>query len=348
METFITAPKYLLGALLILSITLCLTPKVSAQSVAPDTDQYGRWIHGIGEPLWFDDTASKQEVERLKARWMAIDVENLKGGKESLGGDYGSGGETHGSVLRWSASAGFVMLHVDKCAARVTGFRHGSVIITATKLQLIPEGKFSRSNNHSHGHSRDATDEFLFVKWRNILYLTTEDQIGEFLDSLAGLGKYNENSYWETPAYAKSGMQETGSADDLPIVPRGYERFVKRPINLTITAIGQRVVRRLRVEDDAESHYESRTPVTIRGGRSEGVKPGMKFWVLDSGESDEVVVRTVGRHVASGVIVRWVEENSKTHFSEWPDYPRYREIKVGWKLSTSIHKLLDSAESKSN
>jgi len=136
--------------------------------------------------------------------------------------------------------------------------------------------------------------------------------------------------------------------DELPIVPPGYERFVKRPINLTIASVGPRVVRRFLVAYDTNPQHESRTPVTISGGRLAGVTQGMKLLVLDSAESEEVVVRTVGMRTASGVIIRWVEENPKVHFGKWRDYPRYPPIEVGWKLSTSSYKLLDYARTRNN
>ncbi len=81
--------------------------------------------------------------------------------------------------------------------------------------------------------------------------------------------------------------------------------------------------------------------MTISGGSSAGVKRGMKFHVLDSSKSDQVVVQRVGPRESSGVIVRWVEEDPRKRFTQWSDYPRYPAIKVGWRLTTSIYKYLD-------
>ncbi len=344
----VTIPRFLLKAILILSLASYLASEGSAQSVVPDTDEYGRWIHGAGEPLSFEESVDKHEIERLKARWLAINRENENVVGDSPAGTYGNGDETHGSLLRWSPLAGFVLLYVDKCAARIMGFSHGSVIMTPTKLELIPEGQFTRNSSHLHSHAHAYPNQFLFVKWRNVTYLTEKNDIRDLLDSMAGLGKYNESSYWNTPGYAKWGSREIGTADDPPLVSPGYERFVKRPINLTITGVGRRVVHRLRVDYDTEPQYESRTPVTISGGSAKGVKVGMKFRVLDSAESDEVMVRSVGRRASDGVIIRWIDPDPKTHFSSWPDYERYPPIKVGWRLSTSLYKLLESTEAKGN
>jgi hypothetical protein len=326
-------------------LAVCFAPTAPAQSNKPDTDQDGRWVNGIGEPLWFEPEAPRQEIERLKARWKLIELENAKPLTDPLAGNYGNGGETHGSFLRWAPLAGFVLVHVDKCAARVMGFSYGSVIATPNSIQLVPEGEFSPTR---HGHSHSGVEsKFLVIRWRSAPYLTIEKYVEEFLDSLAGLGKSNENSYWELPVFRKWGVEDVGSADVLPVVPPGYQRYVKRPINLSITSVGRRIVKRFNVEYDTEPQYESRTPVIVNGGRSQGVKPGMKFWVLDSDESDEVIIRSVASHASSGVIVRGVEKDPTRTYGLWKDYDRYPRIKTGWRLSTSIHKLMDENHSES-
>ncbi len=73
----------------------------------------------------------------------------------------------------------------------------------------------------------------------------------------------------------------------------------------------------------------------------------MNFLVLDSEESDEVIVRKVAAHTSLGIIIRRVEEDATKHFSQWKDYDRYPLIKRGWRLSTSLHKLLESDRSES-
>ncbi len=321
----------------------CLSGFVNGQAESPALDQ-DRWENGISEPWWFEDSATKQDIAAVKARWETINQENAKQGNEPRSGDYATGSSVHGSYLRWSPTSGFVLLHVDKCAARVMGFSYGSVRITPTTLELIPERNMASTS--SHGHRPSTSNKFLFVKWRGVFYITRENQIGDFGDLVAGLGKFNDEGEWALPYYVRLNSEQTGSIDELPIVPAGYERFIKRPIDLSITAVGRRTVRRLRVDYDAEPQYESRTAVTLDGGRAEGVKPGLKFWVVDSGESDQVVVHKVGLHSSSGVIIRGVEEDAKTHFSKWKDYDRYPIIKNGWRLTTSVRRLFDLRESE--
>jgi len=186
LENAIARSGFLLRLSFIIFLVLYLAADGSAQFSTQDLDQHGRWVHGLGEPLWFDEGAPKKEVELLKTRWRLIDNDNTGVGKEPLAGDYGSGGETHGTVVRWSPSSGFVMLHVDKCAARVMGFSFGSVIVTPTKLQLIPEARFTSSNNHNHSQNHADSEEFLFVKWRSVPYLRGRTRFETFLTHWLG------------------------------------------------------------------------------------------------------------------------------------------------------------------
>lgn len=334
-----TRRNYRIICLLTAALIYCWLPaEIRAQQEQPTTDD-GRWENGVSEPWWFEPSASKQEVARVQGRWDAIKRENAALLTEPRAGDYATGSEVHGSYLRWAPTAGFVLLHVDKCAARVMGFSYGSVNVTPTTLNLVTE-RDVRSVS-SHGHHESAAQEFLFVTWRGASYLTTKAEIGDFGDLIAGLGKFNDEVEWQLPYYVRLHSKPSGSIDELPTFPPGYERFVKRPIDLKITAVGKRTVRRFKVEYDDKPQYESRTPVVLDGGRAEGVKSGLKFWVVDSGESDQVIVRKVGLHSSRGVIIRWVEEDANTHFTRWKDYDRYPAIKSGWRLTTSVRRLFD-------
>lgn len=326
-------------SLFFLAIILCygMPSDVRAQS-QPAIDQSGPWENGVSEPWWFEESAPKDEIAGLKARWETIHKENAHA-PEPRAGDYATGSDTHGSYLRWAPSAGFALLHIDKCAARVMGFTYGSVAATTTTLQLLPERETRSKSSHANGHR--SLSRFLFVSWRGVFYLTRESQIADFGDLVAGLGKFNDDGERELHYYVRLDSKRTGSIDDQPIVPAGYERFIKRPIDLTVTAVGRRSVRRFRVDHDTEPHYESRTAVVLDGGKAEGVTVGLKFWVVDSGESDQVIVSKVGVHSSSGVVIRWVEEDAKKHFSQWQDYDRYPPIKPGWRLTTSVRRLFD-------
>ena len=329
---------------LCLLIILVLTVPFSGigQEAGAQLDSYGRWENGVSEAWWFDDSLPKAEIEVLKAKWQAIEKESATL-HDAFAGDYFEGGETHGTYFRWAPKNGFVRIDVDKCAARVMGFSYGDALPDRPFLTLIT--KVSGSSRGSHSHHKPATDRFALVTWRSIPYLMAEREIRAFCEYVAGLEKFNtglrgHHDLWPFPFFTGRGT-ETGTADELPIVPAGYEQFVRRSIDASISAVGARTVRKFRVDYGDAPHYESRIQVTIDAGRNQGVRLGMKFVVLDSTEDDELVITSVGMKQSTGVMVRFVEEDPQTHFSQWKDYDRYSPVKAGWKVSTSIHKLLD-------
>ena len=304
-------------------------------------DSHGRWENGVGEAWWFDDSLSKADIEVVKTKWQAIAIEHATL-SDGFAGDYFEGGETHGTYFRWAPKNGFVRVDVDKCAARVMGFSYGEIVSDRPFLTLVSKG--GASSKGSHAHHKGAV-KFALVTWRTIPYLMPESEIGAFCEYIAGLGKFNTGLQggWDLrpfPFFTGRGT-EVGTADDLPIVPVGYEHLVKRPIDALVVAVGARTVRRFRVDGDDSPHYESRLHVTVNAGRNQGVRPGMRFVVLDSDQDDELVITSVRMARSSGVMVRFVEEDPRTHFSQWKDYDRYSPVSVGWRYSTSIHKLLD-------
>lgn len=310
------------------------------QEAGAQLDPYGRWESGVSEPWWFDDSLSKADIEVVKAKWHAIEKESATL-SDGFAGDYFEGGETHGTYFRWAPRNGFVRLDVDKCAARVMGFSYGDTVWDRPFLTLVSKG--IASSKGSHAHHKGAM-KFALVTWRTIPYLMPESEIKAFCEYIAGLGKFNTGlqgnwDLWPFPFLSGRGTK-TGTADDLPIVPAGYEHLVKRPIDALVVAVGARTVRRFRVDYDDAPHYESRLHVSVDAGRNKGVRSGMRFVVLDSDQDDELLITSVGMTRSSGVMVRFVEENPRAHFSKWKDYDRYSPVKVGWRFSTSIHKLL--------
>jgi hypothetical protein len=338
-------PRFLLRftALYIAVLAGCM-PAYSQSS--PSLDANGRWINGVSEPWWFDTGAARGQIEVVMNRWEKVNQE-IGAHNDGLYGDYATGDEVHGSYLRWAPKSGYVHLHINKCAARVTGFSYGSVRLTATTLELIPEGEAAGSGAHRHTSGAKKT-RFLFVKWQGVPYITLEDQLDDFCNLIAGLGKFNKE-FWsgELPYYVKMGSESLGSSLDPPIVPPGYERLIKRPIELKVTAVGRRTVRRNPNSFSDEPQYESHTVVTINGGSAQNVKPGMRFYVVDDGDGDDqVVVRRVGLHSSTAVITRYLEPDKSKHFIKWQEYDRYHPIAVGWRLTTSVRRLFEIKETE--
>jgi len=306
--------------------------------------QDGRWDNGISEPWWFtDETTRHDEIHKAQLRWQEIGAENSAAESNEWAGDYFIGGETSGSYLRWSPQNGFVLMNVNKCAAYVRSFSYGEVKVTPASIEFYTAKSVKPSSLDEHTPYQLPT-RFLPVKWRGVAYLVPEKEMDDFGDYVAGLGSYNAGSagYWSEGAsfLYKLGVKETGSIDELPVVPRGYERFIKKPIEAKITAVGTRVVKRRQEQPDEDAYYQSEMPVTINAGKAEGVKPQMSFFVLVSGASEEVKIRKVREHSSLGVIIRFLKEDEDAPPVLWKDEEDmdYLPITVGWELTTSPFK----------
>ncbi len=341
--------KHLPNIILVIAL-LMGAPTAFAQASAP-IDPYGRWLNGVSEPWWLPESISRDDTNQVQIRWSAIENENTTSRAEEWTGNYFSGSETHGSYLRWSKQSGFVLVHVDKCAAQVMSFSYGRVVSSADFIQLLPENAASARQNH--GHLMQAATRFLPVSWRGNFYLVPEDEIADFGDYVAGLGKYNEwaGNYIEIAEFfTRFGKEvssvETTSIDksepnnllkDRPVVPPGYERFIKKPIDALITTVGKSYVKR---DSEDESWDDLLTPVSINVGSAKGLRVKMSLRVVSSrefGNDDEFVeVTQVSLHSAKGVIKRPVRKRPCVKFDPADDCkdPDYQTIKTGWRITT--------------
>ncbi|MDQ1613238.1 MAG: hypothetical protein QOG00_3169 [Pyrinomonadaceae bacterium] len=327
--------------LMLLCACVCLAVVAGAQ-----TDSDGRWENGITEPWWFDAADfSPESVGEAQSRWQSIGAENdgAKGG--GWQGDYSSGGETHGTYMRWSPQGGYVLMNIDKCAARVMGFSYGTANASGALVEFNVVLRQRSSQTHGHAHAPlPATMRFLPVTWRGVRYLIGENELTDFCDYAAGLGQYNRGlgEFMIIDAvdfFYKIKDQADETDRGLPVVPPGYERFVKKPIEAKITSVGTgyRVI-------DLENEWWDKfvIPVTTSAGQTSGVKRKMSLRVIGHegfGGMDEIVeIRQVGRRSSGGVIVRSVRKKPCVKFSgaDDCDEPEYRPLKVGLQLTTSL------------
>lgn len=189
--------------------------------------------------------------------------------------------------------------------------------------------------------------------WLGTPYYFAEDLIGtqfyaktapEFV-AAAGEGGRAEEPV-ETPAAVESpspGETASPSPGDAaaaapPVVPPGYERFLKRPIEATVTAVGGRRVRRkLSFKNrSSEVFYDhvSLTDVTIDAGTEHGLKPGMFLLARGAGEFERIrIVRASKRSSAGYVIRELADDGSETVTDGDAKRPRPK-VAAGWRLTT--------------
>ena len=160
-------------------------------------NEEGRWVNGVTESWWMDDGITAADAGTAAARWKEIGDGPAGAGAEGWSGDYFRGGDTHGTYLRWSPRAGFVIAHVDKCRAAVMGLVHGRVVATPTLVQFFPE--VDKRAARGHGQHAGAAQpraprdviRYVPVRWRGEHLLVAENEMADFGDYVAGLGEYN-------------------------------------------------------------------------------------------------------------------------------------------------------------
>src|SRR5258705_5765054 len=325
-----------------------LSIEAQTQSSSADLDSYARWVNGISEPWWFSESLAQEDIAAVQRQWTAIGNENRVSGNNLWTGDYFIGGDTHGSYLRWSRQNGFVLFHVDKCAARVMGFSYGKVISSPTLIEFLQERAASESPKHGH-----STFRFLPVTWRNDKYLVPDNAIEDFADYVAGLGEYNDPNFTliEFQPFFSRPDRESAEVGDVgrkkrsgfvePIVPPGYERFIKRPVDAEITAKGKSYIRH-----NAENEWwdDLVVPVTINAGSARGLKTNMSLRVV--GREGFVIKTTKVRlHSASGVIEQPVRKRPCVKFAPTDDCKdlEYQPVKRGSRVTTNP--LIEDSES---
>jgi len=346
-----TARGVFFGAAL-LACALACAAQVCAQQLpeaSAQLDADGRWVNGVTESWWQDDGITSADASGAAARWKEIGDELARAGGEAWAGDYFRGGDTHGTYMRWSPRAGFVIAGVDKCRAAVMRIVYGRVEATPTLVRFFPELEKTSAHAHGGGHAPSAVTRpvlrFVPVEWRGERMLVGEDEMGDFGDYVAGLGRYNQWANFILVEHTDFFSRRGGRGDDadsgaLPSVPQGYERFLKRPVEASVVSVGRRVLRRdYHVESEntpASFERASLTYVTIDAGTERGVKRGMIFRVVSPAEGDSLVVVRAGRRASTAALVRDVDERGAETFYDHAEGRERNHSKVaaGWKLTT--------------
>lgn len=359
------------AALLSLALIVIAGVPSSAQ-----LDQWGYWENGVTESWWLSSKDfAKEDAVNAAALWKRIGETLPAAGAGEWAGDYFLGSDTHGTYIRWSPEGGFVVAGVNKCEARIVRLTYGKVNVSPNVIHFLPD---FRKTAASHGHAHRAADSpaavrFVPVEWRGERMLIAEEEMSSFGDFVAGLGKYNfmllsapylfHESEIASQFYTRlraaevspggEGQGQEQAPDEAeasaaaadggeagpPVVPPGYEQFLKKPVRATITAVGGRRVRRkLRFEDKfSEVFYEhaSLTDVTIDAGTAQGLKPGMFLLVREPDEGERVRIVRAGKRSSTGYVITELADGGGETFTDGdPKRPR-PGVAVGWKLTTS-------------
>ena len=317
---------------------LCLVANAQTEvesQAAPQFDEYGRWINGIGEPWYFNDREyTADQIFNTQMKWKAIeDLQPTT--KDDWAGAYVIGWETSARHVRWSPEKGFVDLRVSTCAAAVTKLDYGEVVVKSpTSIEFI---------SNIAGHETKRT--FVKVKWGEQRYLVEESEVQDFCDYIVGLGKFNNSAYDGAVFLIKGGDGGNPTAE-MPTVPSEFQQYVRKPFHAEITKVGKPYIE---VDSESDQSDELITPVTINIGSNHGLKRDTALPILDTqqfSQTEKVIITRVAKTYALGIIVRYIEKghgdnpkNAKYSFDE--ECP---PVAVGWKLTTSRHKTDERAD----
>ena len=266
---------------------------------------------------------SESDFTNALAKLEAIELENNNSTDEWIGDYSAQSGEVNVTALRWSPQAGFVHLNFYTCLPELRGLNYGTVTATPDYILL--------TSQNSKGSWKAS--KYLPVKWDERHYLVHDSEVAQFYKFVAGYGwKKDEyvffdfllkNDDLEKPIYG------------MPVFPRGYERFVRKPIEATITEVLRREIKTEQSYDGSPA-YESHTFVKLNVGSANGIRRGMALNVVDSEDYEKVEIVQVDRHSSIGVIIRSLDENKQETFKNYrtDEIKPYPKVSVGWQLST--------------
>jgi hypothetical protein len=211
-------------------ILICLV--VALGSLRPTCAQIDPkpWENGIGKGYWELGLEPTDKVKMLSL-WDSIGKE-LETEQNGLAGTYFKGGYDAGYFLRWSSKNFILIPYFDEDL--ITDFSYGSVsFVDSSKVLLIPE------RDLHGGRSVAKTPREWTAIWN---YFVPVEELKDFGLYHAGLREYNEFN-GECCEFAPNFLCRRIDAEGIPPwypVPARYAQFIKRPIEGTITFIGQK------------------------------------------------------------------------------------------------------------
>jgi hypothetical protein len=214
------------------------------------------------------DRYSVEDAATMMSLWERLAPQPVEG--DWTGEFWRRYSELGSSFLRISKN-GYVRATVHSCMPHVVTFDYGAVEVDEHRITLLPATPLGR----------DTT--MLKVRWGDMRYLVDESEIADFCRRAAGLVTADEQ-------YVDGSFRKclTGSCivTGTPVVPPGYEKYVRQPIAPRIVSFGPgggpATSRKIRVRFDR--------------GSTSGVKKGMTFYHADSDWFVSVEVERVGKN----------------------------------------------------
>lgn len=332
--------KFFLAALFcVLSLMVCFGQNT------PETVEGENWVnqYGIYYPtptmVFRYDRYSREDTVKFREKLDLL--KDVKFSDEWNGIYYVGSEETvNHSELRINSNIGFIEFNVYTCLPELRYINYGKIMPTAEFIQLSPE--FTENSPR-----KSEPVKYVKVKW-GIKYLLVEESALRFFAEKA-VGVYvkpeddlSEDSwkwknFWvKADSNSENHHQVENEYVGLPQFPESYKNFQRSPIDAKIISVGNRTIQKADVVGNENSDFmEASYKVTISAGKAKGVKTGMTFNVLETGE--EFVIKQVNQNSAVGEIVRSLDEY-KNDFcvDDKPNRITCPKIKPSMKAKTRI------------
>jgi hypothetical protein len=321
----------LLRSLILVAVASVL---IFPQTPPEDTekfDQSGRWIHGGSEPWSMNGPSyTPEQAKTFLQRWTVLKHAIEQTDNEWEGQYGGDGGETDVIALKWTTKSGFVMVHASLCMASVIELSYGKVSADARHVQLQSEFVPPSSTDMDKLFARSLRVPYVPVKWDGSHYLVPEPGLKIFFGRFSGRMTPGEVPEFTLYFHKVDDNWEHDSLNNVQ-VPTGYEKYLSKPIEATITKVGGTVIRR-GFDSYLSTEKWQMIPVTINAGKAQGVKVGTEFHILSFNDDDDIKVRQVFQNYSTGFIVRPIDDGKE----EFPVLVNQRAHppSVGWKLTT--------------
>lgn len=314
---------------------------ISSSAQNPDLS-WALWKNGI-KYRWFNYHFEKEDALKMTAKWDEIGI-GLEESKNKFAGTYFQYGYMSGYFLRWSSEKGYIYIQYFDIE-HPCSFSYGNVSVNNLEITFIPEYE----KNVICPSILPKTTPRKWIPALGGKYFIPANEAERFGNFYGGFGEFNRY-YWDwhdAHPFARKWGDKLEINENF-ILPKPYEKFVKKPINAEITFVGKAEIKKLDENENALfqefifNHYYSETPVKIDVGKNLGVTKGLEFIIPSEGDSQTLKVTKVRKNSSEAIVLRSVNEEKKEVYRYYDVEKQesfekeFPPLKIGQKITTSM------------
>ncbi len=322
-----------ISILFVFSFFVCISAQESGET--EETQNWLQQYNGYSDSRLFHryDLYSKQDIASAKEKLALLFKDQTESEWEGI--YHGIGSEVGFSQLRWSGKNGFLYFYIYTCLPELRQLNFGKVLDSLETVKFIPE----YSENSPRKDSK--AERLVKVRWGKRNYLVEEDSLEVFYEKAVGIyvdpNNLTENDEYITPKWTNFWVKNDGENEPagLPVLPKGYEKYKRLPIQSKIISVGKRTTEEGKTLGGINYGEGSFREVAIGAGRNDGVKAGMTFEIPKIAEL--ITIIKAEDNAAVGLIHRDIDESRKDScYGENFKPIACPKISVGLKVQTQI------------